>query len=271
MYRALEPARIVESLVTLEKRIEERFPAAGLARVCNELTTIAREHSATAERIGRPNMWLRGGVLLLLASCLLMLTRIGGLIDFSKTSADNVYTVLQGIEATMNILVLMGAAALFLVTFEERLKRRRALAALNELRSIAHVIDMHQLTKDPSWVATIGTSTPSSPVRTMTPFQLSRYLDYCSEMLALTAKVAALYAQSFPDPVVSNAVNDLEQVSTNLSQKIWAKINIVQALVAAMPITSVPEVRLRERPIRSGNDASEADSAIGTSEGGSPA
>lgn len=252
MYRALEPAKIVASLETLEKRIDERFPAAGLARVCGELKAIAREHSAIAERIGRPNMLLRAGVLALFGGCLLLLSKVGGLIDFSKTTADSVYTVLQGIEATMNILVLMGAAGLFLVTFEERLKRRRALAALNELRSIAHVIDMHQLTKDPTSVATSGPSTPSSPVRTMTPFQLSRYLDYCSEMLALTAKVAALYAQSFPDPVVGDAVNDLEQVTTNLSQKIWAKITIVQALVANMPVASVPEVRM---PRGDGDDA----------------
>lgn len=248
MYRALEPAKIVESLEVLEKRIDERFPGAGLARVCGELKVIAREHTAIAERIGRPNIWLRAGVLIVLGACLVLLGKVSGLIDFSKTSADNVYTVLQGVEATMNILVLMGAAGLFLVTFEERLKRRRALAALNELRSIAHVIDMHQLTKDPSAVATAGPRTASSPVRTMTPFELSRYLDYCSEMLALTAKVAALYAQSFPDPVVSDAVNDLEQVSTNLSQKIWAKITIVQAIVSAMPVASVPEVRMRAAP-----------------------
>lgn len=245
MYRALEPAKIVESLETLEKRIDERFPAAGLARVCGELKAIAREHVAIAERIGRPNMLLRTGFLVLIGACLVLLAKIGVLIDFTKTGADNVYTVLQGVEATMNILVLMGAAVLFLFTFEERLKRRRALAALNELRSIAHVIDMHQLTKDPSSIATNGPRTPSSPVRTMTPFQLSRYLDYCSEMLALTAKVAALYAQSFPDPVVGDAVNDLEQVTTNLSQKIWAKITIIQSLVASMPVASVPEVRPR--------------------------
>ena len=33
------------------------------------------------------------------------------------------------------------------MTFEAR--QGRILEALNELRSIAHVIDMHQLTKDP--------------------------------------------------------------------------------------------------------------------------
>ena len=40
----------------------------------------------------------------------------------------------------------------------------------------------------------------------MTPFELTRYLDYCSEMLSLTAKIAALYAQSSSDAVVIDAV-----------------------------------------------------------------
>jgi len=33
----------------------------------------------------------------------------------------------------------------------------------------------------------------------MSPFLLCRYLDYCSELLSLTGKLAALYAQSFSD------------------------------------------------------------------------
>jgi hypothetical protein len=63
----------------------------------------------------------------------------------------------------------------------------------------------------------------------MTPFELVRYLDYCSELLSLTTKVSALYAQSFPDPIVTDAVSDLERVASNLSQKIWQKITISEA------------------------------------------
>ena len=124
------------------------------------------------------------------------------LIDFSRTAADSVYSVLQGVEAAANLAVLMGAALFFLVTIEDRLKRRRALRALHELRSIVHVIDMHQLTKDPSIGVSVGGTDPSSPARTLSRFEVTRYLDYCSEMLSLTSKVAVLYAQVFPDPVV---------------------------------------------------------------------
>jgi hypothetical protein len=92
------------------------------------------------------------------------------------------------------------------------------------------VIDMHQLTKDPSLV--LGTErvkdTAASPKRVMTAFELGRYLD-CSEMLSLTGKVAALYAQDLDDPVVVEAVNDIEMLATNLSRKVWQKIAILQA------------------------------------------
>jgi hypothetical protein len=88
---------------------------------------------------------------------------------------------------------------------------------------------MHQLTKDPSNVLAGGPSTPSSPKRGMDRFALTRYLDYCSEMLSLTNKLAALYAQHLPDAVVIDAVNDIEQLTTNLSGKIWQKITILDA------------------------------------------
>jgi hypothetical protein len=244
MYRTLDASKIIASLDTLSRRIGERFPAASLTHVCRELTEIARDHSRRADGIGRRSWSLRGAVVALLAGCGWMLVRIISLLDLSRTSADSIYTVLQGIEATMNILVLMGGAIFFLVTVEDRLKRRRAIMAIHELRSIVHVIDMHQLTKDPAGAtARPGVSdTPSSPKRTYSPFELIRYLDYCSEMLSLAAKVASLYAQGYPDPVVTSAVNDLEQLTANLSQKIWQKISIVEQMVANMPRASVPSV-----------------------------
>ncbi len=141
---------------------------------------------------------------------------------------------MQGIDAFINVLIVGGAALIFLLTLEERLRRRRALADLHGLRSIIHVIDMHQLTKDPSHGARVGSATPSSPDRTMTAYELSRYLDYCSEMLSLAAKAAALYAQAIPDPVIIEAVADIERLTAGLSAKIWQKIMIIEQSRLAM-------------------------------------
>ena len=137
--------------------------------------------------------------------------------------------MLQAVEAAANIVVLLGAALFFLISLETRLKRNRSLRDLHVFRSIAHVIDMHQLTKDPSSVLASECATASSPQRRMSPFELTRYLDYCSEMLSLTSKLAAVYAQNLPDPVVIDAVNEIESLTTNLSQKVWQKITILDA------------------------------------------
>ena len=56
------------------------------------------------------------------------------------------------------------------------------------------------------WTRT--TSIGSSPERLLTGTQLGRYLDYCSELLSLTSKLAALYAQNLPDPVVIDALSE---------------------------------------------------------------
>jgi hypothetical protein len=228
MYRTLAADEVIATLARLERRIRERFQGAGLARVCAELTEIARQTHLRSSEIARPNLWLRGTVALVLASGAALLLFLGAKVWSSTKTSDDLYATLQGIDSGFNILVLMGAALFFLFSIEEKVKRRRALKALHELRSIVHVIDMHQLTKDPSTEASVNQPTASSPKRLLAPHELARYLDYCSEMLSLTAKVAVLYAQSFPDPVVTEAVNDIERTSASLSQKIWQKINIME-------------------------------------------
>lgn len=228
-YRTLDSARIVATIAQLKLRIAERFPQAGLGKVAAELEAVAAESMARVDLIEERNMFLRAAVGAVVTVACWLLYKILPFVDFTKTNADNIYTVLQGVEATMNILVLIGAALFFLVSSELRLKRKRALKALHELRSIVHVIDMHQLTKDPSIVTSGLTPTAHSPRRTMTPAELTRYLDYCSELLSLTSKVAALYAQTLADAVVADAVSDIERLTANLSQKVWQKIMIIEA------------------------------------------
>ncbi|HET9931022.1 MAG TPA: hypothetical protein VFQ35_10055, partial [Polyangiaceae bacterium] len=116
----------------------------------------------------------------------------------------------------------------FLLGFATRRKRKRVLQALHTLRSIAHIVDMHQLTKDPESMLAQGPRTPSSPKRTMSAFELNRYLDYSSEMLALVGKVAAVYVQEFDDPVALDAASSVQDLAVNLSRSIWQKIVILE-------------------------------------------
>jgi hypothetical protein len=160
---------------------------------------------------------------------LLVAVLVGGLLSMrlEPSIASSVSDLFQGLEAAVNNAVFLGIAVFFLLGWETRHKRKRALAAMHVLRSMAHIIDMHQLTKDPAWMLGSGANTRSSPQRTMTAFELTRYLDYCSELLAVISKVAALYVQRFHDPATLAGVDDIEGLTSGLSRKIWQKIVIL--------------------------------------------
>ena len=209
----LDPDQIGETIARLCQRVESRFPGSGLAGVGRDLSDIARLTKERIVWIGRPILGLRVAVALVIA-----LIGAGLVITATALKPPNeplkLVEFVQGLESGINDVLLVGAAIFFLVTAERRIKRRRALATINELRAIAHLIDMHQLTKDPEWVLGRGEETGVLPPRQMSRFELSRYLDYCSEMLSLTSKIAALYIQDFDDEDALAAVNEVEDLTT---------------------------------------------------------
>ncbi len=227
-YRSLDPDKIVSTLETLRVRIEERFANRGIVSVCDELIEIGRRDAGRARRLAKPAYLMRIGIALILVAAGLILAY--GVYTYRTPDLDaDPFHAFQGVEAMLNITILSGAGIWFLLNLEARVKRARILADLHELRSIAHVIDMHQLTKDPTRITGTddGLSTQSSPVRDMSAFELSRYLDYCAEMLSITGKLAALYTSASRDGLVIQSVNEIEELTTNLSRKIWQKIMIL--------------------------------------------
>ena len=225
----LDADKVVQTLDHLRVRIAERFPASGLAEVSSQLTATARVTAQRAHRLARPYLGLRTLVTVIgVGAVSLEATLIARLDWLASLRGASTLNLAQGLEPAVNLVLLSGAAIWFLLSLEARWKRSRVQKALHELRSFAHVIDMHQLTKDPTLV--LGPRTSSSPAREMSRFELARYLDYCAEMLALTAKLAALYAGESSDPVVIAAVNDIETLTSDLGRKIWQKIMILGQL-----------------------------------------
>lgn len=225
MYRRLDGTRIVETLALLQQRIAERFPGSGLSQVSAELVAAAQESIAHAADLSRPNRPLRFAAGLLIA--LMLVLGADALINLRR-SAD--LTGLMQSQAIQNF-VFLGVAVVFLATVETRLKRRRALKGLHELRSIAHVVDMHQLAKAPDQFLPGRDPGDATPGRPLSRSELARYLDYCTDLLSLASKVAALYVENLQDPVVLAAVNDVENLTTGLSRKIWQKITILDTRV----------------------------------------
>jgi hypothetical protein len=61
----------------------------------------------------------------------------------------------------------------------------------------------------------------------MTAAQLGNYLDYCSKLLSLVSKTAALYGEDTADPAILTTVAGIEDLTTGMSRKIWQKIALL--------------------------------------------
>lgn len=226
-YDRLSSEKIIKTLDKLLLRIEDRFADRGIVEVCRWLVEIGTYVKHESLELNRPQWGLRSFVSLVLLAGMMIILYVGTVVNFSSLSTE-ASSFVSLVEQGVNIAMLLSIGLAFLVSMETRYKRRRALKDLHQLRSVVHVIDMHQLTKDPSVFLADRTATSHSPQETFTRFEMVRYLDYCSEMLSLTAKLAALYAQNMDDSVVVNAVSDLETLATSLSSKIWQKIAILE-------------------------------------------
>jgi hypothetical protein len=229
--RVLDAAKVVETVARLRARISERFPGSGLASVCGSLASAAELTAAREAELARPILPLRILAFVVVIVALAAQIYVAVLMDWGRIlMRENPAEVAQGINAVVNLFLLAFGAIWSVLTLEQRWKRRRVLAHLYEFRSLAHIVDMHQLTKDATVVLDGGTATASSPERRMSEFELSRYLEYCSEMLALISKLAAIYASRTQDREITAAVNEIEELTGNLGRKIWQKTMIATRL-----------------------------------------
>jgi len=225
-YRRLDWEKIIETVKALQNRIGKRFPESGLSKVVAELFRVAEETVVRTQWIQEPNLPLRVAAATLIVAIILLILLM--LFRIHQIGFDNYVNFIQALDASLGSVVFIGAAIIFLVSWENRIKRQRALKAIHELRAMAHIVDMHQLTKDPESYFIPGK--PANMKRSMTSFEMNRYLDYCSEALALISKIAALYVQDFQDPVLLDAVDDVEDLTAGFSRKIWQKITILENL-----------------------------------------
>src|SRR5262245_56403331 len=190
MYHALDPAQISSTAGEISRRIGERFPGSGLSAVSTTLRGLAEASTDRASRLARPDWRIR--VPVGIAVTTMVVIAVFALLRIRVSAGAGSWAELaQGLEASVSNVVCFGVAIFFLLSLESRAKRRVALRGLNELRSIAHVIDMHQLSKDPP-----SSRRPNAAGESiMSQVEMTQYLDYCSELLAVTSKLAALHIQ----------------------------------------------------------------------------
>ena len=221
---------VLETVRRLEGRIAARFPERGLLGVAGELADLVSDVQEDAAyirgRLRTARLASRALLALLVVGTAVLLV-VATRDAVTDTGPDSSLDWVPLIESAVNDLVFAGLAIYFLFNFPERLERGQLLDLLHRLRSLAHVIDMHQLTKDPERVRATYRASPKSPDVGLDRQQMEAYLDYCSELLSLVGKAAALCAEKSRDSVVLNTVSTLETLTAGMSSEIWQKIQLL--------------------------------------------
>jgi predicted membrane channel-forming protein YqfA (hemolysin III family) len=228
LHEPLEAPAVKETVEELYGRIEARFPKRGLLGVCGDLVKLVDEVQNVAGA-GQRRIRVARYVsrVLMVVVIVVALVAMGFAAHDAISGAEDLSSVdvLDVAGTAIQDLVYAAIAIFFLWSFPERLERSRLLGLLHQLRSTAHVIDMHQLTKDPEQLKPSFVPTSKSRKLDLTRDQVERYLDYCSEMLSLVGKTAALCAEESRDSVILETVSTVENLTVGLSRKIWQKIS----------------------------------------------
>lgn len=225
----LEPVPVIETAHRLCDRIHARFPDRGIHRVAQELVALTEQVADTSAGTRRRSRLVRAtsrstiGVVVLIA-----LVAFGFAVESAFTEApDNGLDWLPLIESAVNDIVFVAIAVVVLHSLPQRVQRSDLLAKLHRLRSLAHIIDMHQLTKEPESLRDALLNSADDPDADLTPEQVEYYLEYCTELLSLVGKAAALCAEESQDDVVLNTVSTIETLTMGMSRKVWQKIFVL--------------------------------------------
>lgn len=229
----ISPGTLAHTSKRLVTRIGERF---GDCEVLHLAAQVDRIVSRSHTRL-RGSRWLGFMIRLVIwPTVIAALVALGyGIYLFNpKIQTSSGLELVQGIESLIQVLLVLAATTWFFLTLNTRLVRGRLLRAVQELRSLAHAIDLDQLDKDPDRLKRQGDDdTPTSPKLgdINTPFLLSRYLDYCGEMLSLIGKVAAIYAEKIDDPIVLSELGDVERLTNDYRLNVGMKMASVSQMI----------------------------------------
>jgi hypothetical protein len=237
-YDRLDGTEVRAALTYLGERIDTYLPRhPGLRTAVDECGTLVdglldRRRHAPAQRAAL--VWTSRALIVIILLVVLVATGFAARDAVAKASSFKSFEWLPLVESLINDLVFAGIAIWFLLSLADRVVRNDLIRRLHRIRSMAHIVDMHQMSKDPaallpdSVLGTIAGDDVISP-RTMSVRDYALYLDYCSELLSLTSKAAALCAEESTDALVLDTVSEIENLTTGMSRKIWQKISLLQA------------------------------------------
>lgn len=228
----LELDQIVEAIERLQNRIGDRFPNSGLKSHTGELVEFSNLLKKNGRRLVsvsfsvRVISWLGG------ASVILLIIVPYFFFVKNQSGIETLPNFLQSLEAVITVIAGTSAAFIAMISIKRSHIRRRALALLQVLREIAHVIDMLQLSKSPASVMFPLEPTAYSRPATenLSQGEMFRYLSYCGEISALLGKLAVIISGWVHDPAVLSVADDVENFASDLERKMLSKLLLLEQI-----------------------------------------
>lgn len=213
----------------LVERVQDRFGEDDLTGIARQVSQVA---VASEKRISRA---LRVGFIIRLLTWPLVLGSVLGVASWIGSlgltiRVNDAGDLAQSLDSVFQLMLVLGAGIWFLLSIGTKVQRRSLLEALQELNKLAQVIDLVQLDKDPDRLYfSTEQRTAKSPTlgKANTAFLLSRYLDYCAELLSVLGKVACLYRERIDDEVVLSRLGDFDRLTNQLRTNIGAKMGLI--------------------------------------------
>jgi len=217
----LDPAKIIETSENLARSAEEQFPGSELVDLAVDLAGIARATDQHARQANQPIYAIRAASFLAICASLLGL---GYVLRHLHTQWEfsTITDVFESADAGFNLLILLAGTIWFFVTTEVLVKRKKALAFLEELREFIHVIDVTQLYYTPDLYRTGGS--PSS-----SRFDY-RYLLCHIQMLTVISNLAPIYARGAANDSIWRAVYEVEMLANAVASKLLSKAETVREM-----------------------------------------
>ena len=229
----LDAGSVRATVVRLDVRIRARFPTRNLRQLPRQLIQVIDHLQRRQDTWRARRRWLavasRTGIVLVVGGLVAGMALIAS--QATPGSVPSGWAWLSVFESLVNDAVFAGIAIYFMWALPERLQRHGDLATLQRLRSLAHVVDMHQLTKDPERLRPDFHMTSATVPLGLTAIELANYLDYCSELLSMVGKTAALFGEDTDDRITLSTIAGIEELTNGLSRKIWAKIALLPTAV----------------------------------------
>ncbi len=217
----LDPARIIETAENLALCIGQRLPGRSLAGLAVELARIARETDQRARQARQPILAIRFASAVAILSSLLGLWFLLHNIH-TRWEFGTITDVFESTDAGFNLLVLLAGVLWFFITLESRIKRKKALEFIEELREFIHVIDLTQLYYTPELYDSGSANAPTQVGLDYT------YLLFCTQMFGVISNLAALYSRGGADDSILRAVSEVDMLATAVTTKLLSKVEMVR-------------------------------------------